>query len=631
MKKNIPKIFAAIVVLILSVTFTILLFSYAKPMKNQSYDLSVFMEDGGTWDKDTKGWTVFTQEGETRKLLTPNDFASYVGFDYAGQTFYYSRTLSELLDSPALKVNVANRNISVFLDDELLYTDCPELNNKIGALTLPMREFDKAEPITISLPSNYHNKTLTIAQSTGQFYDGSTANIEATLCFVTLYCGYAYESELIAESHTAAIITTFYYILGIICLVIFLRQMFRKQIDISTLLLTLIAFLKMILQQQKPSYYYFYHGIPSFFISAPCKYMIIGLLLLYLTFKAGKYKKILYVFDAVYFIALFLVYGIKKFIPLFPSISIDGAALLPFILIIILGILFWSKENTFYRSFTPLVCTLILLYIIFVPISPYRKSEYTNFLKSIQALSPTFITYRLKIIIETSTYLTAIFEFISYELSRYSEQKMVHGQNRMIHKSYEALYQHNEEIMMIRHDMSKHLTLLNQMNDLAQMKAYLQPLIEQNNQIAPFIHTNNDMMNIILNGLLGPAKEHGVTINLNRTVVPKTLPLSDTDYSSLFMNIIENAVEATQNHSTQNAYITLDMHTKNDLFIFTCENSVHTRRKRKINTKKTVPKHGLGLRIIQQICSRYEILSEITFETNSYKITLAIPLDHSSK
>ena len=58
-----------------------------------------------------------------------------MGADYLGQTFYYSRTLTE------------------------------ELDNRIGYLELPMLMFNRTDAIIISLPPDYLGKTLTIAQS----------------------------------------------------------------------------------------------------------------------------------------------------------------------------------------------------------------------------------------------------------------------------------------------------------------------------------------------------------------------------------------------------------------------------------------------------------------------------------
>ena len=86
--------------------------------------------------------------------------------DNVGQTFYFLREMTEELDSPTLRIDVSNRSISVFLDDTLIYADCPDADNRIGYLELPRLEFDKSESVVVSIPFDYVGHTLTITQST---------------------------------------------------------------------------------------------------------------------------------------------------------------------------------------------------------------------------------------------------------------------------------------------------------------------------------------------------------------------------------------------------------------------------------------------------------------------------------
>ena len=61
-----------------------------------------------------------------------------------------SRVMSEELDGPTLQIGTAEQTFAVWLDDVLLYSDRPELDNRIGYLTLPMKGFGM---ITSSSPS----------------------------------------------------------------------------------------------------------------------------------------------------------------------------------------------------------------------------------------------------------------------------------------------------------------------------------------------------------------------------------------------------------------------------------------------------------------------------------------------
>ncbi len=157
------------VCLLLVLLFGRVLFVYTVPMQDASYNLSLNWEGEAMpedWQYDQKGWTVFTQEEERQTLLIADGMGGFTGLQKPEQTFYFSRTLSEVLDSPTLRLDTGNQSIAVFLDEELLYTDYPELDNRIGYLVLPTLDFDRTEPLALSLPLNYQGKTLTVAQST---------------------------------------------------------------------------------------------------------------------------------------------------------------------------------------------------------------------------------------------------------------------------------------------------------------------------------------------------------------------------------------------------------------------------------------------------------------------------------
>ena len=175
-------------------------------MEDISVDLSLIPDDAGealddSFVFDDKGWTVFVQDGENRTELVSNNYGAYTGLQL-GQTFYYSRVLAEELDAPILRISTGENNYAVWLDDTLIHTDCPDMDNRIGYLSLPMNSWYRSEAITIALPTDYTGKTLTVAQSFPDYTE--TGSVRAYPASVRLYCGYANEIALIAESFQCA-------------------------------------------------------------------------------------------------------------------------------------------------------------------------------------------------------------------------------------------------------------------------------------------------------------------------------------------------------------------------------------------------------------------------------------------
>ena len=164
MFKYIKTLIAITISIVTVCTALTILMIYSHSMDDTSYNLSLLADDGQEATEE-KGWSVYINNNGNIKGLTPDGIGGYTGLDYAGQTFYFSRIMSESVDDPMLRIGVVNRTVSVFLDGNLIYTDCPDLDNRIGYLELPMLEFDKAEPVVITLPADYVGHTLTIAQS----------------------------------------------------------------------------------------------------------------------------------------------------------------------------------------------------------------------------------------------------------------------------------------------------------------------------------------------------------------------------------------------------------------------------------------------------------------------------------
>ncbi len=634
MKKRLPQIGAILLSLILCVFFGNIFLTYTKPMKDQMYDFSIqFGDELAPWDGDEKGWTVFTQEGDTVTKLSPNEFGAYTGLSYPGQTFYYSRVLNENVDSPSLSIGAVHRNIVVYLDNSIIYSDCPDIDNRIGHMQLPMREYDLNTPLVITLSENYVGKTLTIAQSTDTAFDGSPSRIEAIPCPVFLYCNYAYESSLISESFQTAIFMTCIFIIGLLILFIFIRQVFHREPNAWFMVcIAFIVFLWMLTISTKVSFHLAYSILQEKPIIYTCNYLITACLLLFLASKAGRYKYLLYaisiadlIMSAINYIFLSDIYGALSNIP--SCIGLFGI-----LFSYTMTFLFWRKETHFYRFFFPLSTIGIIGYIFLMLYTPAARIKLFSQLQVLcNSLSADYFTNRLTYLFVIIATLLTFWEFVKQELNRHTEKQLLKEQYHIIQTSYDNLRQHNEQVMMLRHDLNKHLTVLREMSDLQQINTYLDEVIGEKNNIRPLIQSNNEMLNIILNGKLSLAQDAGIALNLHRIQIPEKLPLSDSDLCSLFMNILENAVTASSKVATQQAYITLDMHIKDDFWVISCENAKNEKHPHIIHKKETVPTHGFGLKIIRQIAERYHILLNTEYDAHCYKIILAVPLHQASK
>lgn len=634
MKQTVYRTLTVAVSLALCAVFAAVLLLYARPMEDAVYDLSMICSGEAIpadWVYDQKGWTVFTQEGETVTELSPNGFGGFTGLAVPGQTFYFSRVMTEELSSPTLRLAVANRNVAVFLDGELLYTDCPELDNRIGYLTLPMLEWDRTEPVVVTLPPDYAGKTLTIAQSTDLIGEKQEPDTTVWPCAVTLYCGYAYESGLIAESFQTAIPAAWFFLAGALLLALFVWQAFRGKADVGLVCAAVMAFLWLTSRMDMTSFALFYFGQPPVDIALQCREFALTALLVFLCSRLAGRRR---VFPAVLTGAqglsalAFLLLQWRRtlsFSFLSTMYAIDLAALLA---ALVCGFFERRKGSWFFRLFCPLTAAGIGLWAAAVCFSPERRAMA---LQQLALGSVPYFLWPLMLLMLVVALAVTVADVVRKEAARWAEARLLSERQELALAGYETMRRQHEEVMMLRHDMAKHLSLLRQMTGEPEVAAYLDELLGQNEKIRPVIQSGNEMLDIILNGKLSAAADAGINVEIVRMQAPEKLPLSDAELCSLLVNIMDNAVAAASAAGVEQPYIRLDAHLKSGFFVFSCKNSAAREWMQGKKEQETGPTHGLGLKIIRQISERYGDLMETERGTDDYKVMLAIPLDQPSK
>lgn len=634
-KKNARILFcilALTVCLLISLLFGHILFVYTVPMQDATYDLSMFYDGEAIpedWQYDQKGWRVFLQKGDQITALTANGYGGFTGLKEPGQTYYCARIMAETLDSPMLRLNTANKNVAVFLDDELLYTDCPELDNRIGYLTLPMLDWDRTEPLVLSLPLHYQGKTLTIAHSSGP---GERQDPEADLtvwpCMMHLYCGYSYESGLISESFRTAIPAALCFGTGILLLAVFLWQLFTGKADRGLLFLALTAFLWSAWHISIPSFSGFYFGEMPVDVSFLSRLLSVTALLLFLTSRLTG--KLLLPFGILTILqgASALLFAVRRVDNTFGTLWLNASEWIGFWGL--LGILIcmgweWKRGNLFYRLFCPLALTGMTAFLIWLLAVPSLRQE---FVQQLSLGAQAYFLWKLMWLMLPAAILSAFLEWLFQEIDRRSETKFLMQQYELAQSGFENLRRHQEEVMMLRHDMTKHLLYLQQSTTDKETFDYLEELIGQQQALSPVVQSRNRKLDIILNAKLGEATGHGIAVEVIQADAPESLPLSDAELCALMMNLLDNAIHAAC--KAESPFLRLDLHQKNGFFVFVCENAASSSDAPEEGQKKeTVSEHGHGLRIIEQIIGKYGNLMETERSSDFYRVTIALPLRYT--
>ena len=617
--------------LILAVFCACILCIYVSPMEDLSLDLSLMVEEGfadiDPANFDSKGWTVYTQEGSTKTELTPNGFGGYTGLEL-GQTFYFSRLMTEDLDSPTLQISTAEWNFVVFLDGEVIYSDYPEQKAAIGQLHLPVNEWVREEPITITLPADYHGKVLTIAQSFPEWTE--TGSVTAWPASVRLYCGYAYESGLISETTQSTLIASAAFLLVLVLLAGFVLSG-----DWSILCLALVAIHWMADMLIGTSFHAHYFPTNANTVDAVLPLISTLGLLCFLTLRSGKHGKYLWIPVAGYGLALV---GNVLSLGLFPSFNsifspfvflTNGLpvwlAFISLAMVMVMGAIWWRKENWFYRMFIPLAFAGIMVswavQIFFIN----KGFAWTLIVTSLASGQIHYLHTPFQTGITAAALLTAVAEVVKKELNRRAEKYLMEQRQELTMASFENLRRQHEEVMMLRHDMLRHFRTLHDMGGDERRTEYLSELIGQNQNIRPVVESGNEMLDIILNGKLSAAVDAGIRVEVPRAAAPAQLRLSDPDLCTLVMNIVDNAISAAS--KAEMPFMKLNIYEKAGYLVLLCENSFDPQAVETEVKKETVPKHGLGLKIIRNIVDKYEGVIREEAADGLFNIEIVIPMD----
>lgn len=623
----------AAAVVFLCVAAGLWLLAYIEPQAQaaQIYDFSLGRENEA-WGYDQKGWTLFTQKGDERSLLTANGFTGFSGAE-PGQTFYCSRLMTEEVGAPVLRLKTSGQSVAVFLDDALLYSDSPELDNRIGWLDLPMRPEYSDRDVTITLPGNYLGRTLTIAQSSdlsvGEIKNGCfyVMPVEVNLCNA-----FAYENNLVTSSFLTAAPMALALAASALLLGVFLRQTAKRQPESAPLFGALLLLFWPLERLLDSGFFYNYFGeiIPD--PATALTYLGLLLVFVYLAVRlTGKRRRLLWLFGGAQLVLMLITAAMQLFGYLsyfvYAWLYLDRF-LTACMIAEALACSCWEwrhKGNRFLGLFFWLTAAGIALYLAAIVFSALAGGQLAR--ETFQALGVFWFgsidRYLLRLLLVCAT-AAAVWETLRGELARRTELQLLLQRQELEAQSYENMRRQHEEVMMLRHDMAKHFLLLRQMTHDPQTADYLDGLIGQNEKIRSVVQSGNIILDTILNTGISRAEKSNIAVEIVRMQVPEQLPLSDTDLSSLVMNLLDNALEGAAASGCAQPYIRIDFYISGNFFMIEFENSANLAWIQ----KESAPAHGFGLKIIRQTAERSDGLVDTEYGANFYRAAAAFPLAH---
>ncbi len=225
------------------------------------------------------------------------------------------------------------------------------------------------------------------------------------------------------------------------------------------------------------------------------------------------------------------------------------------------------------------------------------------------------------------------------ELTLKNESNEINQLFQKQYEQYKLAVDNSEALRKEMHDM-KHYVMALKNEDNPEKRAEVLDDMEQAIAIQEsFMNTGNKVLDVILTTKSLQCQKKKITLN---AMIDGDL-LADIhvkDICSLFGNILDNAIEATQQlEDEEKRIITLSVRRRNQFIIVECENcsdsenvrlrSSHNKRRfRKDNlprtTKKDNVKHGFGLKSIAQVAEKYGGAMNCSYEDGWFKVKVLL-------
>lgn len=232
--------------------------------------------------------------------------------------------------------------------------------------------------------------------------------------------------------------------------------------------------------------------------------------------------------------------------------------------------------------------------------------------------------------------LTNILVFILYERSEKNSQKLIElemiNQKNSIDLSYLSLLEKkNEQLQILSHDYKNNLLTISSLANSEEIKGFIDNMIGEFSTYNRRCKTNNRILDLILSKYIDLCDDKKITFDID--IISNNLDLlNGNDISSLFNNLLDNAVEAAE--KSKDKTISLQISTSISSYhkitiINSCDVPPNSKDGKLITTKRNQKVHGFGTKSINQTISKYN--GEMQFEydnTNKlFKIIILIPIE----
>lgn len=263
---------------------------------------------------------------------------------------------------------------------------------------------------------------------------------------------------------------------------------------------------------------------------------------------------------------------------------------------------------------------ICLLFTEFIGIWPYIPDGLKN------ANSSMLILYIIIFIIIDA--VIAYFTVSSYKYQKFkAEYKMFEYQNKLQTEYYGKIQKNLDRTAKLRHDINNLIQIINiQMSiNTTESRENAKKITHEITDIMDSTKTrkfcDNTIINTVLYDKMNCAEEKSIKI-IDNVFLGENNGISDFDLCRVFINLLDNAINALAEYTGESAKNIVISCKENDGYIYIkCENPTSEIRK-KSNNKSSL--HGNGLKIIKEIADKYNGTLIINNQSSNFSVLVTL-------
>lgn len=223
--------------------------------------------------------------------------------------------------------------------------------------------------------------------------------------------------------------------------------------------------------------------------------------------------------------------------------------------------------------------------------------------------------------------LLYFFNQMEKQLETEEELAALYRQRDFDKEYHQASLQQLNQMKHLHNEFTRHISELHEevksSDDIANVKQFLQQSQLEIYAAKQVVYSRHPVINALLSVKQQIARDKNIQMEIHCTH-SADIGIADIDICSVLGNLLDNAIEACEKLEQDERSIVVDIDEKAGFFIVKITNSVTARtlefKKIGYTSKKDSTNHGLGLRMVERICAKYEGSFELTPSEDTMRV-----------